>query len=114
MADSKKSREGGLDNVPGVKVGHFTDERRPTGCTAILTEEPEPLSTQCEELPPAIEFIVHRCLEKNPDNRFESARDVAYALRALSETSTIGLPPVQRFLGLAHPVPGALRDLRQR
>jgi L-aminopeptidase/D-esterase-like protein len=30
--------EGGLTDVPGIKVGHFTDERRPTGCTAILTE----------------------------------------------------------------------------
>ncbi|HSV50753.1 MAG TPA: P1 family peptidase [Burkholderiaceae bacterium] len=30
---------GGLTDVPGVKVGHFTDSRRPTGCTVILTEE---------------------------------------------------------------------------
>jgi L-aminopeptidase/D-esterase-like protein len=27
---------GSLTDVPGVKVGHFTDTRRPTGCTAIL------------------------------------------------------------------------------
>jgi L-aminopeptidase/D-esterase-like protein len=30
---------GAITDVPGVKVGHFTDPRRPTGCTAILTEE---------------------------------------------------------------------------
>lgn len=30
---------GALTEVPGVKVGHFTDARRPTGCTVILTEE---------------------------------------------------------------------------
>jgi len=29
---------GGLTDVPGVKVGHFTDARRPTGCTVVLTE----------------------------------------------------------------------------
>jgi L-aminopeptidase/D-esterase-like protein len=29
---------GGLTDVPGVKVGHFTDVRRPTGCTVVLTE----------------------------------------------------------------------------
>lgn len=29
---------GGLTDVPGVKVGHFTDSRRPTGCTAIICE----------------------------------------------------------------------------
>ncbi len=30
---------GAITQVPGVKVGHFTDTRRPTGCTVILTEE---------------------------------------------------------------------------
>jgi L-aminopeptidase/D-esterase-like protein len=34
------SREGSgsITDVPGIKVGHFTDTRRPTGCTVILTE----------------------------------------------------------------------------
>lgn len=30
---------GAITDVPGVKVGHFTDSRRPTGCTVIMTEE---------------------------------------------------------------------------
>ncbi len=30
---------GSIADVPGVKVGHFTDSRRPTGCTAVLFEE---------------------------------------------------------------------------
>lgn len=30
---------GGLTDVPGVKVGHFTETRRPTGCTVVLTED---------------------------------------------------------------------------
>ena len=30
---------GAITDVPGVKVGHFTDTRRPTGCTVIITEE---------------------------------------------------------------------------
>lgn len=30
---------GNITDVPGVKVGHFTDSRRPTGCTAILFED---------------------------------------------------------------------------
>src|SRR3954452_24225577 len=29
-------RAGSLTDVPGITVGHFTDTRRPTGCTAIL------------------------------------------------------------------------------
>ena len=31
---------GSLTNVPGLKVGHFTDTRRPTGCTAIIFDSP--------------------------------------------------------------------------
>jgi L-aminopeptidase/D-esterase-like protein len=31
---------GSLTDVPGLRVGHFTDPRRPTGCTAILFDEP--------------------------------------------------------------------------
>jgi L-aminopeptidase/D-esterase-like protein len=38
MADSKGPGAEGLTDVPGIRVGHFTDERRPTGCTAILAE----------------------------------------------------------------------------
>jgi L-aminopeptidase/D-esterase-like protein len=30
------TKAGALTDVPGIKVGHFTDPRRPTGCTAIL------------------------------------------------------------------------------
>ncbi len=29
---------GGLTDIPGIKVGHFTDARRPTGCTVVLVE----------------------------------------------------------------------------
>src|SRR5579883_773921 len=32
-------RRDGLTDVEGIKVGHFTDSRRPTGCTVILCEE---------------------------------------------------------------------------
>lgn len=33
------SVEGGITDVDGIKVGHFTDRRRPTGCTVILCEK---------------------------------------------------------------------------
>jgi L-aminopeptidase/D-esterase-like protein len=31
---------GGLTDVPGIRVGHFTEVRRPTGCTVVLTDRP--------------------------------------------------------------------------
>lgn len=37
---SAQTASGSLTDVPGLRVGHFTDARRPTGCTAILFDEP--------------------------------------------------------------------------
>jgi len=37
-AGAAEAQGGSLTDVAGLKVGHFTDTRRPTGCTAILTE----------------------------------------------------------------------------
>lgn len=35
---SPQLREGFITDVDGIRVGHFTDSRRPTGCTVILYE----------------------------------------------------------------------------
>jgi len=37
-SDSAGAALGGLTDVPGLRVGHFTDARRPTGCTVVLAE----------------------------------------------------------------------------
>src|SRR5262249_38058839 len=42
---------------------------------AILSEEPAPLA-DAVILPPSLEQIIRRCLQKNPEERFQSARDV--------------------------------------
>jgi L-aminopeptidase/D-esterase-like protein len=34
-----QNQSGAITDVAGIKVGHFTDSRRPTGCTVILSEE---------------------------------------------------------------------------
>jgi eukaryotic-like serine/threonine-protein kinase len=57
--------------------------------SAILKEEPPELSTTNRAVPPAIDRIVHHCLEKNPEERFQSARDVAFGLEALSSATSI-------------------------
>ena len=54
--------------------------------SAILKTEPPPLG----EAPPGLARIVEHCLEKDSDNRFQSARDVAFALEAFSGYSTGG------------------------
>jgi Tol biopolymer transport system component len=54
--------------------------------TAILTHEPPELSASRADVPPSLERIVRHCLEKNANERFQSARDIAFALEALSGT----------------------------
>ncbi len=56
--------------------------------TAILTKEPADLSQTNKNIHPGLDRIVRHCLEKNPEERFESARDVAFDLEALSGVST--------------------------
>jgi serine/threonine protein kinase len=51
---------------------------------AILKEEPAEIGRLNLDIPPGLERIVHHCLEKNPDERFQSARDLAFHLEALS------------------------------
>jgi serine/threonine protein kinase/Tol biopolymer transport system component len=58
--------------------------------TAILNEEPAPISQLAPTTPPGLLRVINRCLEKNPDQRFQSASDLAFALEALSD-SGIGL-----------------------
>jgi Tol biopolymer transport system component len=51
---------------------------------AILKEDPPELTESNRNLPPALERIVGHCLEKNPEERFQSARDIAFDLEQLS------------------------------
>jgi hypothetical protein len=62
--------------------------------SAILKDDPPELTETNRQVPPALERIVRHCLEKNPDERFQSMRDVAFDLGALSSpsTSSIGAP----------------------
>ncbi|MBK9062633.1 MAG: protein kinase [Acidobacteria bacterium] len=55
--------------------------------TAILREEPADLSLTNQAIPPGLERIVRRCLEKAPEQRFQSAGDLAFALESLTSDS---------------------------
>jgi hypothetical protein len=59
----------------------FTGDSAVEVMSAILKQEPPDLDAA---LPPGLDRIIHRCLEKKPEERFESARDLAFALEALS------------------------------
>jgi serine/threonine protein kinase/sugar lactone lactonase YvrE len=50
---------------------------------AVLKEEPQPLPELDPDTPAALDAIVRHCLEKNPRERFQSARDLAFQLHLL-------------------------------
>ena len=74
--------------------------------TAILTTDPPELAGSRPDLSPALDRIIRHCLEKNPAERFQSARDVAFALEALSGSAAsdrvqaaVGTAPAPRRRG---------------
>ena len=56
--------------------------------SAILKEEPQELTSRSGSVSPAVERVIRRCLEKNPAERFQSARDVTFALDAVSNATS--------------------------
>jgi eukaryotic-like serine/threonine-protein kinase len=64
---------------------------------AILREEPAEMATGSVPVPPALERLVRQCLEKRPEERIQSAQDLAFALELLgggigTGMSTAALP----------------------
>src|SRR5262249_32892452 len=60
--------------------------------SAILKEDPPQLSNGALNTTPAAQRIVSRCLEKNPDQRFQSAADLAFAIESLKTVSGVAPP----------------------
>jgi eukaryotic-like serine/threonine-protein kinase len=56
--------------------------------TAILNDDPPEFPEIQPPVSPAMERIVRRCLEKDPERRFQSAKDLAFGLEALSQITT--------------------------
>ncbi len=78
--------------------------------SAILKEDPPELTGMQRHVPPALERVVRRCLEKSPEERFQSARDLGFALEdaaaaTASAPSSVTAAPVpahsRRWLALA-------------
>ncbi len=56
---------------------------------AVLKEDPPELTQSGRNVSPALDRIVRHCLEKDRENRFQSAKDVAFALSEASTPTTL-------------------------
>jgi Tol biopolymer transport system component len=70
-----------------VTGGRAFDASTPVSLVgAILEREPAPLRERQPLTPPSLERLVQRCLAKDPDERWDTAHDVAVRLREIAET----------------------------
>lgn len=65
----------------------FRGETEVDTITAVLREDPPEVPMEQAGIPLPFRQIVRHCLEKEPEKRFQSARDLAFALETLSNTS---------------------------
>jgi len=68
--------------------------------SAILEKEPVPISTIKPMSPRSLDHIIRRCLAKDPDDRWQTARDVALELHSIAQNNSVtpstAVPGVQR------------------
>ncbi|MEA2337101.1 MAG: eukaryotic-like serine/threonine-protein kinase, partial [Thermoanaerobaculia bacterium] len=97
----------------------FGGNSRAAISAGILSSDPPPPRSLEPTLPAALERIVLTALEKNPDDRWQTAQDVARQLRWLSESSTSAEVPIatrqspraSRRLLIALPIAAAIGGL---
>jgi hypothetical protein len=71
----------------------FEGKSKASLISAIMSSEPAPLTQLAPLTPPALERVVRSCLAKDPDDRWQSAHDVAAELRWIAEAgSQAGAP----------------------
>jgi eukaryotic-like serine/threonine-protein kinase len=63
----------------------FSGKSRATLIAAILTTDPPPITKVQPLTPPALERVVRKCLSKDPEDRWQSASDLATELNWIAE-----------------------------
>jgi len=75
----------------------FKRETASDTMAAIMRDDPPELTGSGREIPPALDHVVRHCLEKERESRFQSARDIAFALsEATSSAELTGVQPAHR------------------
>ena len=86
----------------------FRGETEVDTMTAVLREDPPAASLEQAAVPAGYQDIVRHCLEKDPDNRFQSAKDLVFALQTLAPSLPPSLPQRAPASSAAKPRSAAL------
>src|SRR5262249_25007624 len=70
----------------------FEGKTKTSLIAAIVDRDPPPMSAMQPMTPPAFERVVKTCLAKDPDDRWQSARDVANELRWIQQAGPQAAP----------------------
>lgn len=66
----------------------FPGNSQAESLSAILRDDPPAMSLSGRQVPVVLQSVVSRCLEKDPDQRFQSARDLAFTLQSVTVDGT--------------------------
>ena len=75
--------------VTGARA--FAGDSALSTLSAILRDEVRPIPEIAPDTPPQLEQVIHRSLRKNPDQRFQTMKEVQVALGALKHESDSGM-----------------------
>jgi serine/threonine protein kinase/tetratricopeptide (TPR) repeat protein len=73
--------------------GAFRADTAVDTMTAVLRDELPSITDSGQRIPYELDRIVHRCVEKNPAARFQSAGDLAFALRSIATSDSLPIAP---------------------
>ena len=74
----------------------FAEATRAATIAAILERDPPPVSSLQPLAPPAFDEVVRTCIAKSPDERFQSAHDLAFALQQIGSQPMPASPTLPR------------------
>ncbi|MCM2314796.1 MAG: protein kinase [Thermoanaerobaculia bacterium] len=86
-----------FEMATGVRA--FDGKTKTSLIAAIVSSHPQPVSQVQPLAPPALDHIIHKCLEKDRDDRWQSAHDIAEELKWLSTAGSqagVGAPVIAR------------------
>jgi Tol biopolymer transport system component/predicted Ser/Thr protein kinase len=86
----------------------FDGKTRTSLIAAIVGSDPPPIAQLQPMTPPALEHVIRKCLSKEPDDRWQSAHDIAEELRWISEGSAAVAASPRRWNAWLLPVVAAL------